>query len=303
MSATNLTFGEVRFQCQKRFPGVDSDVLDSLINERYRRALRKLDWRRLRVQAVLQTVAEYTTGTVAVTEGSTALTGTDTVWTAAMSGRAIRIGSDDEYYQFTRTADTTGTLDRAYEGEDDTEATYQIWQSIYVMPTDMAQLHTMRVLGDTMDLDQVSQEDLDEQDSTRSTYGSPSRYALHMDDTSTPPRVQVELHPGPDEVLAIPFWYTQDPQLFGSSATGDFLAPWLNPDEIYLGVEADVRRLAKDYAGAQLAEALQGAAASEGRQAEARRIGPQRLKMGPQFTRHNRARWQEGESLRWTVES
>lgn len=301
MSATNLTFGEIRMQCVKRFPGVDPDVLDSLINERYRRALRRLDWQRLRVQAVLQTAAPYETGILTVAKGSTGLTLADDLtilpvvhaaWTSVMSGRAIRIAERDEYYQFTQTGALTGTLDRGYEGEDDADAGYSIWQAIYVLPSDLAQLHSMRVFGSALDLDQTTQEALDEQDAARTSYGTPERYALHMDDLSTPPRRQVELHPGPDELLSIPFWYTQDPELFGAGDTGDFLAPWLNPDEIYLGVEADVKRLAENYVGAQLAEQLRGVSASEANQSECRRIGPQPLKMAPMYTRHNRRRWQ-----------
>ena len=292
MSATNPTFGEIRFQCQKRFAGIDPDLLDSLINERYRRALRRLDWQRLRVQAVLQTAAAYNTGTVTVTHGSTAVILADGIWAAAMTGRAIRIAERDEYYQFTRLTDTTGTLDRPYEGEDNLAAGYSIWQHVYPLPGDVARLLTMRVFGSDQDLDQVSQESLDEQDATRSDLGTPERYALHMDDLSTPPRQQVELHPGPDEELSIPFWYTQDPAMFGEDDAADFLAPWLNPEEIYLGVEADVRRLEKDYPGSQFAEQVAGGVASQTNQAEARRIGPLPIKMAAIYTRHNRRRWQ-----------
>jgi hypothetical protein len=113
-----------------------------------------------------------------------------------------------------------------------------------------------------------------------------------MDDLSTPPRVQVELNPIPEEVLAVPFWYTQDPELFDAGDTGDFFAPWLDPDEILLAVEGLARRLEKDYAGAQLAEGLRQSVATETNEAENRRIGPQPIKMSGYYTRHNRRRWQ-----------
>jgi uncharacterized protein YbdZ (MbtH family) len=294
MSATNPTFGEIRFQCQKRLPGVDPDVLDSLINERYRRVLRRGDWQRLRVQAWLQTVAPYATGTLAVTQGSTALTGTDTVWTAPMTGRSIHIAGRNEFYTFTRTGDTTGTLERAYEGEDETEATYSIWKSVYALPAGLSVLHSMRALESPADLDQVSQEQLDEMDPDRSAQGTPARYAHYTDDASTPPCPQVELHPVPDAAMGIPYWYTQDPTLFAASGTSGFLAPWLNPDVIYAGVKADVRSLEKDYTGERLAEEMFNTHLIEMFGAEARRLGPQRIKMAPQYTRHNRARWQRG---------
>lgn len=292
MSATNLTFGEIRFQCQKRWPGMDPDILDSYINERYRRILRRGDWNRLRVQAVLQTFEPYVTGTVTVVNDSADLVLADGTWTSAMSGLAIRIGEDEAYYQFTQTAALTGTLDRVYEGTDDAAASYRIFQNVYPLPADCALLKSMRVLSSPRDMDQVSQELLDERDPDRCEHGTPTCYALHMDDLSSPPRQQVELWEAPDAQIAVPFWYTQDPALFDAGDTAEFVAPWLSPDAIYCGVEAEVRRSEKDYAGSDRAEALFLTHLSEMFGAEARRIGSQPIKMAAQYTRHNRLRWQ-----------
>jgi hypothetical protein len=292
MSATHLTFGEIRFQLQKRFPGVDADVLDSFINERYRRVMRRGDWTRLRLQAVLQTVAPYESGTVAVLNGSDAVTLTDGTWLEEMTGRAFRIGVDPAYYQFTWVSASTGTLDRTYEGDDDDAAEYRIYQAVYSLPADLALLKSMRVLDRPRDLDQVSQERLDEMDASRLAHGTPQRYAPHMDDLSDPPRRQVELHPAPDAAVAIPFWFTQDPALFEVTATASYVAAWLNPDAIYHGVEAEVRRLEKDYAGFTAAESLFNVDLAEMFGAEARRTGPAGIKMAARYTRQNRRRWQ-----------
>ena len=61
------------------------------------------DWPFLIKEKFLQTVAEHTTGTgtIGVTNGSTAVTGTGTSWTAAMTGRKFRITGDNEWYTFT----------------------------------------------------------------------------------------------------------------------------------------------------------------------------------------------------------
>lgn len=53
-------------------------------------------------------------GTCDITEGGTAITNGSGVFTTAMTGKRIRINGDDVDYVFTRTGNTTGTLDRAY---------------------------------------------------------------------------------------------------------------------------------------------------------------------------------------------
>jgi hypothetical protein len=286
VSATNRTFGEIRFQLQKEFPGLDADVLDFWITERYRDILRSLAWRRLRVQAVIQTPDAYETGTVAVTNGSDALTLTGGTWTSAMTGRGIRIAADNEYYQFTFASSTTGTLDRNYEGTTDADATYKLFQSVYVLPADCRELHSIRVLDSPRDLDQWSQETLDEAAPHRIKYGTPRAYAPHMDNASSPSRIQVELYPIPDDVMSLPYWYTQDPTLFSASGTADFFAPWLLPNALVEQVRSLALRKERDYTGAQLASQEATVAMQEMIREEARRIGTTPLKMAGVHTRH-----------------
>lgn len=286
MSVSNRTFGELRFQLQKEFPGLDPDKLDFWITERYRDILRSLTWRRLRVQAVIQTPAAYETGTVAVTNGADTVALTGGAFTSAMTGRAIRIAADNEYYQFTFVGATSGTLDRNYEGDTDTAATYKIAQPVYVLPADCRQLHSIRVLGLPRDLDQWSQEQLDEASPHRSRYGKPVAYAPHMDNASSPSRMQVELYPIPDEVLDLPYWYTQEPTLFEASGTSDFFAAWLLPNALVESVRQLALRMDKDYVGAREAGREAAAAFDVMQREEAKRIGTTPLKMTPAFTRH-----------------
>lgn len=286
MSVTNLTFGELRFQCQKRHSGLDPDVLDSYINERYRRLVRRVPWQRLKIQSVIPTVAEYTAGTVAVTLGSDAITGTDTVWTAEMDGRCIRFGSDAAYYEFSYASATTGVLDRDYEGASDALASYSIWQNIFPLPADCRQLVTIRVTDVARDLDQVSAEELDEMAATRTSTGNPILYALHMDDGSAPPRQQVEVYPVPIEVTALPFWYIQDPAMFDISETSSYFPTWINPNVIYDGVAADVCGKEKDYAGKKLYEADFLRGMNEMLAAECERTPGAQIQMAERFTRH-----------------
>jgi len=67
----------------------------------------------------------YTTGTVSVTNGATAVVGSGTTWTSAMVGRSIMLGG--LYYPITAVADTTHlTISPAYAGADLSGDTYVI---------------------------------------------------------------------------------------------------------------------------------------------------------------------------------
>lgn len=80
---------------------------------------------------------DYLTGTIAVTNNSTTITGTSTVWTSAMTDRKIKINGSDEIYTFTYVSATSGTLDKAYLGDTDTSTTYVIWQEAYLLRTNV----------------------------------------------------------------------------------------------------------------------------------------------------------------------
>lgn len=73
-------------------------------------------------------VIDYITGTVAVTAGSTTVTGTGTVWTSGMIGRSIRLGN--WYYEITAVASAT-SLTIARESADTLSgASYEIAEMI-----------------------------------------------------------------------------------------------------------------------------------------------------------------------------
>jgi hypothetical protein len=116
------------------------------------------DWRFLRAEGEIITIAEYTQGTARVTNGSTAVTGQDDPditgtllpsWTAAMVGRAFVASGVPLIYRITAVNSATSlTLDREWQGdstgpaagpdgEDVDDLSYQILQDRYDMPLDM----------------------------------------------------------------------------------------------------------------------------------------------------------------------
>jgi len=111
-----MTYGQLKFRLTKAFPGVDLDLIEGWINDVYRDILGELPWQRQQVESMLLTVAPYTTGYVALTQGSQAVSLVGGTFTSAMNGRALRTPPRTEFYQFTYISATSGSLDRPYEG-------------------------------------------------------------------------------------------------------------------------------------------------------------------------------------------
>lgn len=109
-------------------------------NRRYKRICAAWKWPFMKDEGILDTIAEYTTGTIA-TDGTTGITGTDSVWTTAMAGRKFKSDVFNEIYKIaSRTSDTAIVLDKAFNGDDETEGTYTIFQDEYQCPINWADI-------------------------------------------------------------------------------------------------------------------------------------------------------------------
>jgi hypothetical protein len=147
--STNLTSGIIPFtelfERLMTLARIDSfnneDYAKGLINDSYTRTLPALeDWTPLIKDTTLAMTARYNTGTVAVTAGGTALTGTSTVWTASMTaanGYKIKMSSNDNIYTFTRLTNTTATISPALSGATDiTSDSYVVYRDEYALASD-----------------------------------------------------------------------------------------------------------------------------------------------------------------------
>lgn len=178
-----MTWGQIRLQAQKWGENVDMDVLDQAIQARYATILDAHPWKALDKQAVIQTVGVYATGTVAVTNGSAAVTGTTTSWTQGQNGMSIRIGSDSQFYTFTYVSGTSATLDRPYEGTTNAAATYYLFQSIYPLPADLKILLEVNNLRGNFPLRPYTQAELNLLFPSRADVGEPFIYSMAQDST------------------------------------------------------------------------------------------------------------------------
>ncbi len=279
-----MTYGQLKWRLVKAYPGIDLTLIEGWISDVYGDILTEQPWQRLSVEAVLQTAAPYSTGSVALAEGSPSVTGTGTTFTAAMTGMAFRVTGRSETYEFTYVSATSGTLDRGYEGATDTGIGFKIFQYVYPLPADC------RLLEDNAFSPMVRKDrsQLDFSDSARSTFGTPKFWASYMDDGSTPPRMQVELDPVPDTAASLPFSYTADVSLPAQSAA--FLA-WMSPTALIEGVNACVKRHLKDYVGAEMHAREADKALKGMRRTEAHGMAPARMQMDSYYTRHRSRRF------------
>lgn len=285
------TVGQVQLRLNKlpHGAGVDRVVLLGIINDVYQRYLNSYQWQRLVKTSTLQTTAIYDTGTLAVSAGGTTLTGTDTVWTAAMTGRRIRIAGRNETYIFTRVSNTSATIDRAFEGDAETEAAYYIFQSIYAAPVDADLIDSIEVPGSGRDLDQESAEYLDKLGTDRWTLGRPTLYTPAPDVTiSSVVYPAVELYPIPDTSEGLIVRYRQTVSLFTS--TGDSFLPWIHIECIVAGCEARLYRLKGDLSGTQMAILEYNTLLDEAKKQDSDRQYPDEMMMDERYTWHRSAR-------------
>lgn len=76
------------------------------------------------------TTADYSTGTIAVTNGSNAVVGTGTTFTSGMVGKMIRVGSDNAFYRVSGFTDATHiTLASNYTGTTASSLSYIVFSS------------------------------------------------------------------------------------------------------------------------------------------------------------------------------
>lgn len=95
-------------------------------------------------RVVDMTAADYTTGTVTLTNASTTVTGSGTTFTAAMVGRSIKGTTDARWYELlTFTSTTVMVLKKAFQGTTGSGLSYTIGE-LPLIPEDYHQLLWMQ---------------------------------------------------------------------------------------------------------------------------------------------------------------
>lgn len=237
-----LTFSQVWNRVLLYAPGTPLFIVQDAVRNAYNRCLQQHQYSELLTDGEKTVREEYETGTVSLTNGSTAVTGTATVWTAAMTGMQMRIGDNDNvpFYTFTFLTSTTGTLDREYEGPTDTSATYALQDLYLEFPSDLYTLDDIRDATRNWRLRrQYSQQNyIDFVDPKRQMSGTPWLYvaapARTVNGVSYPrfefwPRVPGSTH--------LVYRYYPKAELASNS---DYLITMIKPEAVVYGALADI---------------------------------------------------------------
>lgn len=217
MARRNL--GQMRSSVHRRL-GTHSQIvaadINAILQDVHREIAAGFQWSFRKRETLLATVAPYTTGTVAVSPGSSTVTGTLTVWTSAMVGRAIRIAGEDAYFFVQAVTDGTHLTLGDAQGAVMTWAaaagsllTYTIFQHQYQLASDVAViLEKIR----EWPLTERTVEWMNERDPDRSSTGDPNSFAMaRARHVSGVEQVFVELWPVPSSARRYRMTYLVEP--------------------------------------------------------------------------------------------
>lgn len=168
-------------------------------------------------QNYITTSAPYSTGTVSITQGSTTVTGTGTLWNTTVwygnnveAAFKIRFSGSDAIYEVSAVGSDTGiTISEEWHGEDDTDATYVAWKDTYALETDYHKPVDARFFDDHREIQLLDRKQLRRKYPNNSTTGKP-RFATMIElgpSGSTALRPRIVFYPPPDVARHIPYSY------------------------------------------------------------------------------------------------
>lgn len=286
------TIGDIRFNITTLYPGINLDLLDNWIVAAYNSILDRLNWQRNDAEFVITTVAEYNTGALTATQGSAAVVGAGTTWTAAMNGRIIRIGADLEYYGFTYVSATSGTLDRPYLNTGGAGIGYKINQNVIQLPAEARVIQQISFQDTYTPCVETTLVEIDAFDPGRNSYSDvQTKWAPYMDAQTSLPLPQITLWPVPTMARAATVLYTVDNHLSLPLSTVTVLLSWVTAQAV---IEKVIASCEKDVNAAAKANALAEVYISDMLMREASQQGPVPLRGDPYYSRRNMARATSG---------
>jgi hypothetical protein len=152
-----------------------SDVVAQALNDVLQEICQAYNFSWLYGESSFITTAPYETGTIEATEGTTAITGSSTVWTSGMADRKLRC--EDATYVISSASTTSITLKTNYAGDGGSGLTYKIYQDEYSMDSDVEDVISCRQENNPQRIDKKDLEYMDRYYPQRDSFGYPSIYS------------------------------------------------------------------------------------------------------------------------------
>ncbi len=221
---SDQTFEQLWKRLVVHAPDIPIPLAQEFVNTAYSRALGLHDWSALRARSEVFVPAEHSAGTVDVTQGSAALVGSGTAWTADMEGRQFRVAGQPYYTILAVTSATAITLDRPWADETATGQDYTI-NYVYVrVPEDFGHFLSFADPSNNWRLHtNFLSEDIDRVDAERTSAGTPfvvvSQGVTPAGSATIDPGLQrFELWPRPNGPHLYSFFYMKKLPLMSANA-------------------------------------------------------------------------------------
>lgn len=168
--------------------------------------------------AILRTQAEYTTGTITATIGSTSVTGASTAWNTnndfavanvRANGKFRIAGSLTPYPVDSVSSDTAAVLTTRFVESTQTAVTYVYYEDEYALASDFLRPIDAQRFSDQIPIDLISRTEFRRRYPANSTTGRPT-VACIIDvapSGNTTPIRRVRFHPPPSTALLVPYTY------------------------------------------------------------------------------------------------
>jgi hypothetical protein len=216
-----ITVGEVQQYLADRAQGKAGKLSDAIFNRAIPHGIRMLSehyiWSFFRKTTQLVLKAKYSTGTISVSNLSTAVTGSGTTFPADAGGQVLVPDIDSRGYLIsTRDSDTGLTLTDAYvnsDGDDLSGGTYDLLYRDASLPADFRDVEEVYIKGDGCfdRLDQVRVDEVDESWALRAGAGTPRFFAIERSVASGTSSFTLRLYPAPETIQVLSMVYHRRP--------------------------------------------------------------------------------------------
>ena len=177
------------------------------VNQTYQDVSSFYNWPWLVKRSVIQTLPDITTGTVAVTNDSTAITFSSAPSISVQDQFQIQITDDTNWYNISShtAASTSATLDVPYLGTTNGTAGYKLRKVVYSLPSSLDRVMFIRQTDSDTKLNEIDPVTFFNQIPDPNTTGSARNYYFQGLDTNQ--NWQIGLFPIPDAEINLLVWY------------------------------------------------------------------------------------------------